>query len=46
MAINFIRFMETIKIKEDKRVVSVTLRPLITDCTGVIYFTDISTSGG
>ena len=37
---NFIRFSESIKTREDMRVVSVTIRPLITDCTGDIYFTD------
>ena len=41
MAISFIRFAETIKVKEEKRVVSVTLRPMIAACTGVIYFTDL-----
>lgn len=35
---NFIRFAEVIKPKEDKRVVSVTISPLIADCTGEIYF--------
>jgi hypothetical protein len=43
---NFIRFAETVKIKEDKRVVSITLRPLIADCTGAIYFTDLQIQEG
>ena len=38
---NFIRFSEAIKVKSDKRVVGVTVRPLISDCAGVIYFTDL-----
>jgi hypothetical protein len=46
MAINFIRFTETIKVKEEKRIVSVTLRPLIADCTGTIYFTDFQLQEG
>ncbi len=41
MAINFIRFTETVKVKQEKRIVSVTLRPLISDCIGSIYFTDL-----
>lgn len=43
---NFIRFAETIKLKADKRVVSVTVTPTITDCTGTIYFTDIQFQEG
>ena len=46
MAVNFIRFTETLKVKEEKRVVSVTVRPLIADCTGVIYFTDLQLQEG
>lgn len=46
MVINFIRFTETIKVKEEKRIVSVTLRPLIADCTGTIYFTDLQLQEG
>jgi len=46
MAINFIRFTETLKVKEEMRVVSVTLRPLIADCTGIIYFTDLQLQEG
>jgi hypothetical protein len=42
----FIRFAETIKLKADKRVVSVTVTPTITDCTGTIYFTDIQFQEG
>jgi hypothetical protein len=46
MAINFIRFTETVKVKEEKRVVSVTIRPMIADCTGTIYFTDLQIQEG
>ena len=43
---NFIRFSESIKTRENMRVVSVTIRPLISDCTGDIYFTDIQLQEG
>lgn len=43
---NFIRFSEAIKTREDMRVVSVTIRPLISDCTGDIYFTDLQLQEG
>lgn len=43
---NFIRFSESVKIKEEKRVVSVTIRPFIADCTGSIYFTDLQLQEG
>jgi hypothetical protein len=43
---NFIRFAEVLKLKEEKRIVSVTLRPLIADCTGEIYFTDLQLQEG
>jgi len=43
---NFIRFAEVIKTKEEKRIVSITMRPLIFDCTGEIYFTDIQLQEG
>jgi len=46
MITNFIRFSEAVKVKEEKRVVSVTVRPLIADCTGSIYFTDIQVQEG
>ena len=46
MAVNFIRFSENIKIKKEMRVVSVTIRPLIAECTGVIYFTDLQVQEG
>jgi hypothetical protein len=43
---NFIRFAEALKLKNDKRVVSVAITPTITDCTGTIYFTDIQFQEG
>jgi len=43
---NFIRFSESIKAKEEKRVVSVTARPSITDCSGEVYFTDLQLQEG
>lgn len=43
---NFIRFAEVIKLKTDKRVVSVTVTPTITDCTGTAYFTDVQLQEG
>lgn len=46
MAINFIRFVEALKVKQEKRVVSVTIRPMIADCSGVIYFTDLQLQEG
>ena len=46
MASNFIRFSEAVKVKEEKRIVSVTLRPLIANCTGSIFFTDLQIQEG
>jgi hypothetical protein len=43
---NFIRFAEAVKVKEDKRIVSLTVQPTITDCTGVVYFTDLQIQEG
>ena len=43
---NFIRFSESIKTREDMRVASITVRPLISDCTGAIYFTDLQLQEG
>ena len=37
----FIRLAEVINRKQDMRVVSVTVKPTITDCSGTIYFTDL-----
>jgi len=46
MVTNFIRFTETLKTKEDMRVVSITVRPLIADCAGAIWFTDLQLQEG
>jgi len=37
VAVNFIRFTETVKVKSEKRVVSVTVRPQIADCTDTLW---------
>jgi len=42
----FIRLGETINKKEDKRVVSVTVKPTITDCTGTLWITDLMLQEG
>lgn len=44
--LHFIRLAEVINRKEDKRVVSVTVKPTITDCSGTIYFTDLQLQEG
>lgn len=44
--INFIRFTEKLEIKEELRVVSITVRPLIADCNGTIWITDIQAQEG
>lgn len=38
---DFERFVEVISKKEDKRVVNITVRPIVTDCEGDIWFTDL-----
>ena len=42
----FERFVEVISKKESKRVVSVTVRPIITDCEGTVWFTDLMLQEG
>jgi hypothetical protein len=42
----FTRFSETIAHKGDNRVVSITVTPTISDCTGNIYFTDLQLQEG
>ena len=42
----FTRFSETILTKQDQRVVSITVKPMISDCTGRIYFTDLMVQEG
>lgn len=46
MAAKFTRFSETIWTKKERRVVSVTVRPLVSDCTGAIYYTDLMLQEG
>lgn len=38
---NFLRFTKTMKVKREKRVVSVTVKPVLSDCTGMLYITDL-----
>lgn len=42
----FIRLAEVINKKHDMRVVSVTVKPTITDCSGTIWFTDLQLQEG
>ena len=42
----FTRFMETIAKKEKKRIVSITVKPQVTDCTGTVWFTDLMLQEG
>ena len=46
MAERFIRLAETINKKQDMRVVSVSVIPTVTDCSGTIWFTDIQLQEG
>ena len=42
----FTRFTETITKKQDKRVVNITVKPTVTDCTGSVWFTDLMLQEG
>ncbi len=42
----FTRFAETLECKKDMRVVAVTVKPLVSDCTGRIWFTDLMVQEG
>lgn len=42
----FIRLAEVINKKQDMRVVSITVKPTITDCSGTIWFTDLQLQEG
>ena len=44
--IAFIRLAEVINRKQDMRVVSVTVKPTITDCSGTVYVTDLQLQEG
>lgn len=46
MAAKFTRFSESILTKQERRIVSITVKPLIFDCTGTIYFTDLMVQEG
>ena len=43
---DFTRFAETITVKENMRVVSITVQPIVSDCTGRIWFTDLMVQEG
>lgn len=42
----FTRFAETLECKKEMRVVSVIVKPLVSDCTGRIWFTDLMLQEG
>lgn len=42
----FTRFTETITKKQNKRVINITVKPTITDCTGSVWFTDLMLQEG
>lgn len=42
----FTRFAETLECKKEMRVVSITVKPLVSDCTGRIWFTDLMVQEG
>lgn len=42
----FTRFAETLECKKEMRVVSITMKPLVSDCTGRIWFTDLMVQEG
>jgi hypothetical protein len=42
----FTRFSETVIPKTESRVASITVAPMISDCTGTIYFTDLHLQEG
>lgn len=42
----FIRLAEVINKKQDMRVVSITVKPTITNCSGTIWFTDLMLQEG
>lgn len=42
----FIRLAEVINKKQDKRVTSISVSPIISDCSGTIYFTDLQLQEG
>lgn len=44
--IRFIRLAEVINKKEKKRVVSISVIPTVTDCSGTVWFTDLQLQEG
>lgn len=44
--VRFVRLAEVVNRHEQKRVVSVTVKPTITDCSGTIFFTDLMLQEG
>ena len=42
----FTRFVETLDKKKDMRIVSVTVKPVVADCTGTFWFTDLMLQEG
>ena len=42
----FTRFVETVEKKKDMRIVSVTVKPVVADCTGTFWFTDLMLQEG
>lgn len=42
----FTRFAETLECKKEMRVASVTVKPLVSDCAGRIWFTDLMLQEG
>jgi len=42
----FTRFSESLNKKEDKRIVGVTVRPMMKDCTGELWITDMMLQEG
>ncbi|MCL1801707.1 MAG: hypothetical protein FWG25_10165 [Promicromonosporaceae bacterium] len=43
---NWIRLAETIKPKRAARVVGITVRPVVADCEGAVWFTDLHCQDG
>ena len=43
---NFLRFTETMKVKQEKRVVRVTVRPMLDNCAGTLFITDLQLQEG
>lgn len=44
--VRFVRLAEVINRKQDMRVVSVTVKPTIADCSGTVYVTDLQLQEG